>query len=147
MNRLLTLLVIVISLARGSYAQNTNAQPETHRLGKSELQSWIVGELKAGRSIKFESNEGDGLCCDRGSITLEIRTGQIIFISSNFYAGVEVSLPYAVQADGKVALASNSAYPVPSLLNYGIHDLYVFRHGSGIYVERNLDSESGFCQS
>jgi hypothetical protein len=60
---------MAISLIGTSHSDNASVQIEAHRLGKSELQSWIVKELKTGKALTFASNEGEGLCCDVGGIT------------------------------------------------------------------------------
>jgi hypothetical protein len=135
--RSIAVLVIVTCLTRTSYAENSVQEIETHRLGSSELQSWIAKEFRAGGPIRFASNEGQGLCCDVGSITLEIRRNHTITIAINTFAGYEFTLPYIIQVDGKISLASNSAYPVPALQNSDIRDVYVYRYGSSVYVDRD----------
>jgi hypothetical protein len=146
MTRSIYLLVSAVFVAQVGLADNGVAPIEAHRLGKSELQSWIQKEFKPGRPLTFASNEGEGLCCDVGSVTLEIQRGHSITIAINDFAGVEFSLPYTIEADGKISLASNSSYPVPALKDINVRDLYVYRYGSSVYVIRDSDEQPDFAK-
>jgi hypothetical protein len=100
LNRSSALFFIAIAFTPASYCDNADAQLEAHRLERSELQSWIAKEFKTGESVTFASNEGEGLCCDVGSVTLEINRDRSITITANYIAGIGCSLPYAIEADG-----------------------------------------------
>ena len=139
-------IVFAILLVRASYGDNGNVQVEAHRLGKLELQSWIAKELKANSPLTFASNEGEGICCDVGSVTLEIHRGHRMKIAVNEFAGVEFSLPYTIQADGKIWLASNSAYPMPALQNIDVRDVYVYLYGTSVYIVRHSDVNPDFAK-
>jgi hypothetical protein len=132
----IVLLGFLMSFAGAGCGKHT-AAIAAHRLGKSELESWLNQEFKSGKAVSFQSNEGMGLCCDMGSVTLMIRPDREIEISINLFAGLQFALPYSIGADGRIALASSSAYPVPALSNNGIHDLYAYRYGSAVYLVKD----------
>jgi hypothetical protein len=138
--------LLLVFVAQVCLGDNAVSQIESHRLGKAELQSWIAQAFKAGMPLTFKSNEGEGLCCDVGSITLEIHRGHSVTITVNEFAGVEFSLPYTIEADGKISLASKSAYPVPALQAINVRDVYVYRYGTSVYMSRDSDVNPDFAK-
>jgi hypothetical protein len=132
----------LISKANCSVESDPGIEP--HRLSQAEIQRWLGAGYSAHKPIAFLSNWGVGICCDVGNTVLEFQPNQTIKIFIDGFAGTEASIPYRIQADGKIALASESQYPIPVLVNSKIHDVYMFRYASDTYVVSDSNEAPDF---
>jgi hypothetical protein len=118
---------------------------EAHRLGRSEILHWLQASFGTGRPIEFRSHDGRG-CCDMGDTSLVFRPDRTIYILRDGYVGTEFTLPYRILADGKITVEpTDNKLQADYLLSEDIHDFYVFRYGSSVYLVQESNVRPDFA--
>ena len=134
--RLAFLSVAAVFLLSAACGEKPSAKIEAHRLGRPEILEWLAAGFRTGKPIEFKSREGRG-CCDVGDTSLVFHPDRTIHILRERFVGTEFTVQYNILADGKVRVV-----PVPIdnkersdyLLGEDIHDFYLFRYGSSLYL-------------
>jgi hypothetical protein len=123
--------VFLLSAACG---EKPSAKMEAHRLGRPEILEWRAAGFRTGKPIEFKSREGRG-CCDVGDTSLVFHPDQTIHILRERFVGTEFNVQYNILADGKITVVpTDNKERADYLLSEDIHDFYLFRYGSSLYL-------------
>ena len=132
--RRLAFLSVAVLLLSAACGEQPSAKIEAHRLGRSEILEWLAADFRTGKPIEFKSREGRG-CCDVGDTTFVFHPDQTIHILIEHFVGTEFTVPYNILADGKIAVVpTDNKGRADYLLGEDIHDFYLFRNGSSLYL-------------
>lgn len=123
--------VFILSAACGG---KPSAKIEAERLGRPEILEWLAAGFRTGTPIEFKSREGLG-CCDAGDTSLVFHRDQTIYILREGFVGTEFIVRYSILEDGKISVVPiSNKQRADYLLSADIHDLYLFRYGSNLYL-------------
>ena len=107
---------------------------EAHRLGRPETLEWPAAGFRDRKPIEFKSREGHG-CCDMGDTSLAFHPDRTIHILRERFVGTEFNVRYNILTDGKITVVpTDNKERADYLLSEDIHDFYLFRYGSSLYL-------------
>lgn len=108
--------------------------PKAHQLSQAEVKNWLATGFAGKTPLRFFSSQGKRVCCDMPNTELEFMTGNRIHVLIDGFAQSVYTLPFAVQADGKIAVTAENERMAEWVPGKPYASTFLYRYGEELYL-------------